>query len=386
MTAPFAAARVKEQALALGFNLVGVTPAAPSPHLQAYFDWLAAGQHGGMDYLARPDRTARRRDLNVVLPGAQSLIIIGLDYHTLRLPPELLNDPARGRIAAYAWGQDYHRLMLPRLKTLAAWLAAEGSGGVNSKAYVDTGAVLERSHAQQAGLGFTGKNTMLIHRRRGSDFFLGEIVTTLALDTYDQPEAPSLCGNCTRCLAACPTAAFPQPFVLDARRCISYLTIEHAGWVDRALRPLMGNWVFGCDVCQTVCPWQRFAIQSHEGAFFPMDADRAAPPLADLLALTPATFAARFAGSAVLRAGRDQLVRNACLAAANGRQTALAPQLAALLADPSPTVRGHAGWALARLLGEAAGPALAQALAAEDDPATAADVRQTLAETGIIQL
>ena len=208
MTPPFAAARVKEQALALGFNLVGVTPAAPSPHLQAYFDWLAAGRHGGMDYLARPDRTARRRDLNVVLPGAQSLVIVGLDYHTLRLPPELLNDPARGRIAAYAWGQDYHRLMLPRLKTLAAWLAG-ASGGVDSKAYVDTGAVLERSYAQQAGLGFTGKNTMLIHRRRGSDFFLGEIVTTLALDAYDQPEAPSRCGSCTRCLTACPTAAFP---------------------------------------------------------------------------------------------------------------------------------------------------------------------------------
>ncbi len=386
MTPPFAAARVKAHALALGFNLVGLTPAAPSPHLHAYFDWLAAGQHGGMDYLARPDRTARRRDLNVILPGAQSLVIVGLDYHTLRLPPAMLADPARGRIAAYAWGQDYHRLMLPRLKTLAAWLAVESGGPVESKAYVDTGAVLERSHAQQAGLGFTGKNTMLIHRRRGSDFFLGEIVTTLAFDTYDQPEARSLCGTCTRCLAACPTNAFPQPYVLDARRCISYLTIEHSGWVDRALRPLMGNWVFGCDVCQTVCPWQRFAIQSHESAFFPLDADRAAPPLADLLALTPAAFAARFAGSAVLRAGRDQLVRNACLAAANGGQSGLTPQLAELLADPSPTVRGHAGWALARLQGAAAGPALAQALAAEPDPAAAADLRQTLAETGIIQL
>jgi epoxyqueuosine reductase len=176
--------------------------------------------------------------------------------------------------------------------------------------------------------------------------------------------------------------------VLDARRCISYLTIEHAGWVGRALRPLMGNWVFGCDVCQTVCPWQRFAIQSHERAFFPLDADRAAPPLAELLALTPATFAARFAGSAVLRAGRDQLVRNACLAAANAvpQQAALAPQLATLLADPSPTVRGHAGWALARLQGAAAGPALAQALRAEPDPAAAADLRQTLAEIAIIQL
>jgi len=386
LTRPFSAARIKEQVLALGFNLVGLTPAAPSPHLLAYFNWLAAGRHGAMDYLARPDRTARRRDLNVIVPGAQSLLIVGLDYHTLHLPPAVLNDPARGRIAAYAWGQDYHRLMLPRLKTLAAWLAAEGGSAVDSKAYVDTGALLERSHAQQAGLGFTGKNTMLINRRRGSDFFLGEVVTTLAFDAYDQPEAASLCGTCTRCLNACPTAAFPQPYVLDARRCISYLTIEDAGWVDRALRPLLGNWVFGCDLCQTVCPWQRFAVQSHESAFFPLDADRAAPPLAELLRLTPAAFAQRFAGSAVLRAGRDQMVRNACLAAANGAQQALAAPLATLLADASPIVRGHAGWALARLQGAAAAPALAHALAAERDPAAAADLRQTLAEIGIIQL
>jgi len=383
---PFSAARAKAQALALGFNLVGLTPAAPSPHLNAYFDWLAAGRHGRMDYLARPDRTARRRDLNVIVPGAQALLIVGLDYHTLRLPEAVLTDPARGRIAAYAWGQDYHRLMLPRLKQLAEWLAAESGGGATSKAYVDTGAVLERSHAQQAGLGFTGKNTMLINRRRGSDFFLGEIVTTLAFDAYDEPEAPSLCGTCTRCLAACPTAAFPQPYVLDARRCISYLTIEDAGWVDRALRPLLGNWVFGCDVCQVVCPWQRFAVQSHESAFFPLDADRAAPPLADLLALTPEGFAARFAGSAVARAGRDQLVRNACVAAGNSGQAGLAPHLARRLADASPVVRGHAGWALARLLGAAAGPALAQALAAERDAAAAADLRQTLADMGLSEL
>jgi epoxyqueuosine reductase len=386
LTPLFSAERAKEQAQALGFNLVGVTPAVPSPHLQAYFEWLEAGLHGGMDYLARPDRTARRRDLNVVLPGARSLLIVGLDYHTLQLPAALLNDPARGRIAAYAWGQDYHRLMLPRLKTLAAWLKAASGGEVNSKAYVDTGALLERSHAQQAGLGFTGKNTLLINRRRGSDFFLGEIITTLAFDTYDQPEAPSLCGTCTRCLSACPTAAFPQPYVLDARRCISYLTIEQRGWVERSLRALMGNWVFGCDVCQAVCPWQRFAIQTQESAFFPLEADRAAPPLADLLALDEASFAQRFAGSAVVRAGRDQLVRNACLAAANGGQRALAPPLAALLADRSPTVRGHAGWALAQLEGAAARPVLEHALAAECDPAAAADLQETVAEIGNLQI
>ena len=386
MTQAFSAARLKAQAAALGFNLVGITPAAPSPHLLALFDWLAASYHGTMEYLARPYRLARHRDLNVLLPGARALVLVGLDYHTLPLPPEVLNDPARGRMAAYAWGQDYHRLMTQRLKALGLWLKAEAGPESFSKPCVDTSALLERSHAQQAGLGFTGKNTLLINPRRGSDFFLGALATTLPFDAYDEPAPPSRCGSCTRCLTACPTAAFPRPFVLDARRCISYLTIEHAGWLDRSLRPRMGNWVFGCDVCQTVCPWQRFAIQTQESAFYPDDLDRAAPPLADLLALTPDSFEARFAGSAVARAGRDQLVRNACVAAANGAQHALAPQLAALLRDPAPTVRGHAGWALARLQGPAAVAALETALAAETDPAAADDLRQTLAERAIIQL
>ncbi|MCC7359962.1 MAG: tRNA epoxyqueuosine(34) reductase QueG [Anaerolineales bacterium] len=386
MTRPGSAARIKAQAAALGFNLVGITPAAPSPHLLALFDWLAAGYHGAMEYLARPYRLARHRDLNVLLPGARALVLVGLDYHALRLPPEALNDPARGRIATYAWGADYHRLMTQRLKALGLWLKAEAGPESFSKPCVDTSALLERSHAQQAGLGFTGKNTLLIHPRRGSDFFLGVLATTLAFDEYDQPGAASLCGRCARCLTACPTAAFPRPYVLDARRCISYLTIEHPGWLDRALRPLMGNWVFGCDVCQEVCPWQRFAIQTQETAFYPGEVERAAPLLADLLALTPERFAERFAGSALARAGRDQLVRNACVATANGGQHALAPQLAALLRDPAPPVRGHAGWALARLQGPAAAPALEATLAVESDPAAAEDLRQTLAELAIIQL
>lgn len=302
-----------------------------------------------MGYMARPDRQSRRRDLGVIVPGARSLVIVGLDYHTLQLPPEALADPSRGRIAAYAWGADYHSLMLPRLRELAGWLQAASGGEAKSRAYVDTGAVLERSHAQQAGLGFTGKNTMLIHPQRGSDFFLGEIITDAVFDEYDQPQREGLCGRCTRCLSACPTQAFPQPHVLDARRCISYLTIEQRGWIDAALRPLMGNWVFGCDVCQVVCPWQRFAVQSLEGSFYPLELDRAAPPLRDLLALTPADFEKQFGGSAVERAGRDQMVRNACVAAGNSGRTEFGPALAALLDDPGPIVRGHAAWALGRL-------------------------------------
>jgi epoxyqueuosine reductase len=250
------------------------------------------------------------------------------------------------------------------------------------RAYVDTGAILERSHAQQAGLGFVGKNTMLIHPRRGSDFFIGEILTDSAFDEYDQPHRETMCGACTRCLSACPTSAFPRPYVLDARLCISYLTIEHPGWIDRALRPRMGNWVFGCDVCQIVCPWQRFAIQTQVTDFFPAGPDRAAPPLAQLLALDEAEFDARFRGAPVHRIGRERLARNACIAAGNSRRAELAPGLEKLLNDASPLVRGHAGWALARLLGRASAPALDQALRAEPDPEARRDLSLSLAEVG----
>ena len=379
MTNPLRAQRLKDQAAALGFNLVGVTPAAPSPHLLAYLRWLEAGQHAEMDYLQRPDRVARRRDLRVILPTARALVIVGLDYHSLSLPPAALDDPARGRIAAYAWGQDYHRLMLPRLKELAGWLEAESGGPVRSRAYVDTGALLERSHAQQAGLGFTGKNTMLIHPRRGSDFFLGEVLTEAEFDFYDQPQREGLCGGCTRCLKACPTQAFPEPYVLDANRCISYLTIEQRGWIERELRGKLGNWIFGCDICQTVCPWQRFAVQTRESDFFPLNLERAAPRLEQLLALTPAGFENHYAGTALERAGRDQLVRNACLAAANGRQTQLAPLLDGLLADASPLVRGHAAWALGQLLGASARAAIQACHDHEPDPGARRDLALTLA-------
>jgi epoxyqueuosine reductase len=328
-----------------------------------------------MGYLARPDRQARRRDLNVIVPGAQSLVVVALDYFTGQFAARDLNDPARGRIAAYAWGLDYHDLMTPRLDALAHWLRAQADTLPEQRVYVDTGAVLERSHAQQAGLGFTGKNTVLIGPRRGSYFVLGEIITTAAFDTYDNiPQRATLCGSCTRCLAACPTAAFPQPHVLDARRCISYLTIEHKGWIDPALRPLMGNWVFGCDICQDVCPWQRFAVPTTEPAFRAASLDRAAPPLRDLLALDTDSFRARFHGTPVYRTGRDRLVRNACIAAGNSGLDAHVDALAHLLDDDAPLVRGHAAWALARLATDAARSLLVRRLARETDP----DVRREL--------
>jgi len=220
----FSAAALKDKAREMGFNLVGLTRARPSPTLDAYQRWIDAGMYGAMQYLAREDRQARRRDLNVILPGVRSLVMVGFDYRADLVPQSLLQDPARGRIAAYAWGLDYHDVLTPMLEMLAHWLHAESGQSLSHRVYVDTGAILERSHAQQAGLGFVGKNTMLIHPRRGSTFFLGEILTDLEFDEYDKPHKATMCGKCTRCMQACPTDAFPQPHVLDARRCIASAT------------------------------------------------------------------------------------------------------------------------------------------------------------------
>jgi epoxyqueuosine reductase len=342
------AANLKQHAYHLGFNLVGITRAEPSPTLSAYHRWIAAGMQGEMGYLARPDRVIRREALTNILPGVQSLVMVGLDYSTAAVPAEVLADPSRGRIAAYAWGMDYHDIMTPRLEALADWLNAESGA---HRVYVDTGAILERSHAQQAGMGFIGKNTMLIHPHRGSYFFLGEILLTLEFDVYDTPHRETMCGRCTRCLNACPTDAFPQPHVLDARRCISYHTIENKGVIDRDLRPKFGNWIYGCDICQEVCPFQRFAPSGAEAAFLPVDFDRAAPPLVDMLTLTDAEFKRRFEGSPVYRIKRERLVRNACIAAGNSANPRLIPALRNLLADDSPLIRGHAADAFWRLAG-----------------------------------
>jgi epoxyqueuosine reductase len=372
------AAALKEKTLELGFNFAGVIPAASALTLDAYFRWIDAGMHGRMGYLARPDRQARRRDLNVILPGVRSMVLVGLDYRTLPVAAEILEDPARGRIASYAWGLDYHDIMTPRLEELAAWLQRESAGQLSHRVYVDTGAILERAHAQQAGMGFIGKNTMLIHPRRGSYFFLGEILIDAEFDQYDTPARESMCGTCTRCLIACPTDAFPRPFVLDARRCISYLTIEDKGWIERELRPLMSNWVFGCDICQDVCPWQRFVLPTAEATFYPTEIDRVAPPLLDLLALADDAFRARYRGTPIYRIKRARLVRNACIAAGNWGSPDALPPLRALLSDDHPLVRGHAAWALHRIAGDDAQSTLRSHYEHETDPDVRGEINALL--------
>ena len=358
---------LKSRAAALGFNRVGVIPASPARHLAAYLQWIDAGFHGAMAYMARPDRVERRIDPRVILPEMESIVCVGLDYNTRSVPPKLAADPSRGRVSKYAWGIDYHDIMIPRLEELAAWLSEQDSK-VRSRVYVDTGAILERDHAAAAGLGFIGKNTMLIAPRGGSWLFLGELLTTLCLPVDDLPASIPGCGTCSRCLESCPTQAFPAPYVLDSRRCISYLTIELKEWIPPELRPLMANWIYGCDVCQEVCPFNRFALPTNEKAFWPGKwVDDAAPPLLELLTLDEEAFDQRFSGSPIKRIKRHRLVRNACVAAGNWGNVTAVPRLIGLLSDPASLVRGHAAWALRQIGTDAAYAALQSALAVEQD-------------------
>jgi len=358
--------RLQEQAFRLGFTYVGVSDALPARRLEAYIRWISEGKHGEMGYLARPDRVRRRRDLQEVLPGVQSLVCVGLDYYAGTPPPEIASDPGRGRISNYAWGDDYHELMIPRLRSLADWLQQAIDTPVHTNVYVDTGAILERDHAEIGGIGFTGKNTMLIAPRKGSWLFLGALLGTYRLEPTRIGQMPG-CGRCSRCLDACPTGAFPAPYVLDARLCISYLTIELTGWIPAPLRPAMGNWIYGCDICQEVCPFNRFAVPCDETGFYPATWERALPPLTDVLTLTEEAFQERYAGTPVQRIKRRGLLRNACVAAGNWGSQQAVPALVELLSDSEPLLRGHAAWALRQIGGREAALALASALATESD-------------------
>lgn len=373
--------RIAGQAHELGFDLVGLIPARPLGTLDRYRHWLAAGYQGEMAYLARPDAVARRADLARTLPGVDTVIAVAVNYFTRRLPPDLRDDAARGIFASYAWGDDYHRLLTSRLEQLAAFIQAQTTRAVAHRAYVDTGPLLEREIAARAGLGFVGKNTSLIHPRLGSWLLLGELLLKSegAVTHRVDPEAkPGACGHCTRCLDACPTGALVAPYVLDARRCIAYLTIELRGPIPRELRPLIGNRVFGCDICQEVCPWNcRFARPTPEPAFQPRP-DAIAPTLLDLMALEDEGFQQRFRGSPVKRAGRRGLLRNVAVALGNWGHPAAVGALARAMGDAEPLIRGHAAWALGRIGTVEARQSLSQALIAEPDAWVQEELRLAL--------
>lgn len=359
--------QIRNKALALGFDLAGVVPAFPVPHLDRYHDWLTQGYHGEMGYMARPDRVARRENPAAMLPGIRSVVCVGLNYYPGPLPDELSDDPSHGLISSYAWGMDYHDLMLPRLEELAAFIGAETGTQVSHRAYVDTGPVLERAYAAAAGLGFIGKNTCLIHPEMGTWLFLGEILVDVELEPTPSKTEVN-CGTCSRCLDACPTGALVAPYMLDARRCISYLTIELKGPIPTELRPLMGNWIYGCDVCQWVCPWQRFARLTQERAFLVTDLNYAAPHLAELAEMDEGAFRQRYESTPIARIGRGRLLRNVAVALGNWRNKSAIEPLTRLAGDSEPLVRGHAAWALGRIGSQAAQEALKNTLEREEDP------------------
>jgi epoxyqueuosine reductase len=352
--------RIRHRAREMGFGAVGFAPAHASAYGDAYGRWIGEGMHGEMAYLAREDAVAKRRDPAVLVPGARSAVVVAMEYYNPDAAAAALADLSRGIVARYARNDDYHELMKERLIALQDWISAELLP-VQGRAYVDTGAVLERELASRAGLGWFGRNTMLIQPRRGSYWFLGTILLDAEL-AYDEPFAKDHCGTCAACLSACPTGALlgrdeagaPR---MDARRCISYLTIELRGPIPRELRPLIGNRIYGCDICQEVCPWNSFATPSTEAAFLAREG-LDGPLLIEWMTMTQAEFSARFKGSPIKRAKRRGLLRNVAVALGNWGSPEAVPALAVALNDEEPLVRGHAAWALGRIGTEAARQAL----------------------------
>jgi epoxyqueuosine reductase len=341
------------EAQALGFDCIGVTtPDAISLAAKHFREFLEAGAHGDMDWLARnPDRRVDPRGL---WPDVCSVIMLGVNYGPDEDPLAILKQRTRGAISVYAQGDDYHDVIKKRLKALARWLAATANCQV--KVFVDTAAVMEKPLAQAAGLGWQGKHTNLVSREFGSWLFLGAIFTTFALP-HDDPEVDH-CGSCRACLDICPTAAFPAPYKLDARRCISYLTIENKGPIPHEFRKAVGNRIYGCDDCLAVCPWNKFAQEGREAKLAAREELRA-PDLVELARLDDAAFRARFAKSPVKRVGRERFIRNVLIAIGNAGEGALAGEAERLLSDASPLVRGAAVWALAQLVGDTRFNALA---------------------------
>jgi epoxyqueuosine reductase len=336
-------AALAEAARAQGFDAFGIARPDAIPQAgERLRQFLADGAHGDMAWMA--EKVDRRGDPQILWPEVRAIVMLGVNYAPGDDPLAILHQRSRGAISVYAQGHDYHDVIKPRLKHLGRWLIDRAGGDI--KVFVDTAPVMEKPLAAAAGLGWQGKHTNLVSRENGSWLFLGAIFTTLALPP-DEAESDH-CGSCRACLDICPTAAFPEPYRLDARRCISYLTIEHKGPIPRALRPLIGNRIYGCDDCLAVCPWNKFAQAGRETKLAARTTLQA-PHLADLARLDDASFRALFAKSAVKRIGRARFVRNVLIAIGNSGDPALAAEAELLLNDASPLVRGAAVWALDRL-------------------------------------
>lgn len=368
--------QIKAHANRLGFELVGITPAEKSQTIRLYEKWLQNGYAGEMGYLEK--HLGLKRDPRNCLPEAKSVISLAINYFTLDPAQTLVEDPERGQISRYAWGDDYHEVIRAKLHELTEFIGETGQKELKQKIYVDTGPIIEREYAQKAGMGWIGKNTNFINWKSGSWFFLAELLVSIELE-YDWQLPQGSCGTCTLCIEACPTDAIVAPNVLDSRLCISYLTIELKDDIPSELRPQMGNLIFGCDICQEVCPWNSKATPSTEPGFCPRE-ENIAPKLLSLMDMTQAEFSRRFKNSPIKRAKRRGFLRNVAVALGNWGNRRAVPALRRALNDDEALVRGHAAWALGVIGGGSAKEALDTRLGVETEAQVIREIKDALRE------
>lgn len=368
---------IHQHANELGFELVGITPAAQSETIARYRQWIENGYAAKMDYLER--HLPLKVDVRQLLAEAKSVISLAMNYYTLDPPKALAEDPARGQISRYAWGDDYHDVIRQRLSELVDFIKKTAETELKTRVCVDTAPVIEREYAQKAGIGWIGKNTNLIHWRSGSWYFLAEVLINIDLESDTAPLRGS-CGTCTRCIEACPTDAIIEPNLLDSRLCISYLTIELKESIPKALRPKIGNLIFGCDICQEVCPWNSKAVPTDEPAFQPRDGNLM-PKLLSLIGMTQQEFSRRFKGSPIKRPKRRGFLRNVLVAIGNWGEPRAVPALKDALADDEPLVRSHAAWALGKIGGDTAKQILQTRLTIETEQEVITEIQDALLET-----
>lgn len=369
--------RIQAHAHELGFELVGIIPAARSEMIARYRQWVKNGYAGEMHYLEK--HLPLKTDVRQLLAEAKSVISLAMNYYTVDPPKALAEDPERGQISRYAWGDDYHELIRKRLLKLVQFIKQAAETELKTRVCVDTAPVIEREYAQKAGIGWVGKNTNLIHWRSGSWYFLSEILVSVALES-ETPTLRGSCGTCTRCIEECPTDAIIEPNLLDSRLCISYLTIELKESIPKQLRPKMENLIFGCDICQEVCPWNSKAVPTPEPGFHPRDGNLA-PKLLSLIGMTQQEFSRRFKGSPIKRAKRRGFLRNVLVAIGNWGDRRAVPALKDALADDEPLIRSHAAWALGRIGSDTARRILRKRLTVETQTEVITEIQDALLET-----
>ncbi len=373
--------KIKQHAYSLNFDLVGVFPVTPSQTIEVYSRWLAQGYAGKMGYLHK--HLEKKKDIRHVMPEALSLVVLGINYHTLDLPESERDDPSKGVISSYAWGDDYHEVVREKLESFRSFVEGLVTTKPNTRVYVDTGPILEREYAQRAGLGWLGKNSMLIHPKKGSLLFLAEILLDFPLEPEEaRSKVSGDCGSCTLCIDACPTEAIVEEGVVDATQCIAYLTIELKDVIPAQLRTSMGNRIFGCDICQEVCPWNRNAPVSTLPGFQPRPLN-VTPNLISLMGMTQEEFSQRFKKSPIKRTKRRGFLRNVAIALGNWGAPEAIPALRLGLHDHESLVRLHSAWALGQIQTEEARQVLRDRLNEEQDPSVIQEIRNALSTLSV---